>query len=337
MTVETTSPRTGARSVHMNDTSGSSMTFLRRTPTSSNTLVARFGLKINAVPPADVASFALFDVVGAGVPNGQVGYDKVANKFNAGFSGATVQLAATTVALNTWYAIDVRLLTSTGTATLEWAVNGVTQTTASNVQTSALIDQVYWGGWTGSDKYDINLDDLILTNTSADYPIGTGGIYPLAPNSVGVSSNTNGYMQNNDSTAIDSTSWNRVDEVPISGTTDYVKQTAVDANAYINLGFEDITQVACVNAVQGVMAVRASATGANSWKVALWDGGTERVLLSGDMSVTTSLYQATPVAVGSGIWTVAKLNALTARAGNATVMGGQPYLDALLVEADLSF
>jgi hypothetical protein len=194
-----------------------------------------------------------------------------------------------------------------------------------------------WGGNIAADMFNINLDDIVVDANPANYPIGPGGIHRLAADSVTGIANASGYVQNDDSTAVTTASWNRLDEVPLSSTTDYVKQTAVDANAYLEVGLQNPSAAGCVNAVQGLLSVRSSGTQTNAAKVSIVDGGAERIVLSGDMSPgATSQYRATPVAAGSGAWTVAKLNDLRMRLGHATAMGGQPYFDVAFVEADIS-
>jgi hypothetical protein len=219
----------------------------------------------------------------------------------------------------------------------DWSVDGVAQTSASYAGTSGNFMTLRWGGNTSGDMFSINLDDIVVDSNLANYPIGPGGIHRLAPDSVSAVANTGGFLQNDDSTAVTTASWDRLDEAPLGGTADFVKQTAVDANAYLEVGLQNTAATGCVNAVQGLLSVRSGGTQANSAKVSLLDGGTERVVLSGDMSPgATPQYKATPVGAGSGAWTVTKLNALTARVGHATAMGGQPYFDAVFVEADIS-
>ncbi len=337
-TIDATAPRTGAYALRIVDASSSgSQQYVATDITLTKTLVTRFAIRLNSLPTADVAQFAEFVNDAGQSRSGQLGYNAASQRLTFGFGPGTKQLSSMVVSAGTWYVIDARMDTTTNPNVADWSVDGVAQTSASYAGTSGNFMTLRWGGNTSADAFSINLDDVVIDSNTANYPIGPGGIHRLAPNSVSTVANANGYLQNDDSTAVTTGSWDRLDEVPLSTTTDFVKQTAVDATAYLEVGLQNTAATGCVNAVQGLLSVRSSATQTNSAKVALVDGGTERVVLSGDMSPgATSQYKATPVAAGSGTWTVTKLNALTARVGHATSMGGQPYFDAVFVEADIS-
>ncbi len=337
-TIDATAPRTGSYALRIVDASSSgSQQYVATDITLTKTLVTRFAIRLNTLPAGDVAQLAEF-VNDAGQSRaGQLGYNAAAQRLTFGFGPGTKQLSSMVVAAGVWYVIDARMDTTANPNVAEWAVDGVAQTSASYAGTSGNFMTLRWGGNTSGDMFSINLDDIVVDSNLANYPIGPGGIHRLAPDSVSAVANTGGFLQNDDSTAVTTASWDRLDEAPLGGTADFVKQTAVDANAYLEVGLQNTAATGCVNAVQGLLSVRSGGTQANSAKVSLLDGGTERVVLSGDMSPgATPQYKATPVGAGSGAWTVTKLNALTARVGHATAMGGQPYFDAVFVEADIS-
>ncbi|MDP9816280.1 hypothetical protein [Spirilliplanes yamanashiensis] len=338
-TLDTAAPRTGAYALRIVDASASgSQQYVATTIAVTKTLVTRFAIRLNALPSGDVAQLAEFVNDAGQTRSGQLGYNAAAQRFTFGYGSGTKQLSSMTVTAGTWYVVDARMNTTANPNVADWAVDGVAQTQATYAGTSGNFFTLRWGGNTSGDMFDIRFDDIVVDTDTANYPIGPGGIHRLAPDSVTAVTDANGYLQNDDSTAVTGASWDRLDDVPMSTMTDFVKQTAVDANAYLEVGLQNTAQPGCVNAVQGLLSVRSSATQANSAKVSLFDDATERVVLSGDMSPGTSAgqYKATPVAAGSGPWTVAKLNALRARMGYATAMGGQPYFDAVFVEADIS-
>ncbi len=338
-TIDATTVRTGGYSLRIVDSSASgSQQYVATDITLTKTLVTRFAIRLNTLPGADVAQLAEF-VNDAGQSRaGQLGYNAAAQRLTFGYGPGTKQQSSMTVTAGTWYVIDARMNTTANPNVADWAVNGIAQTQASYAGTSGNFMTLRWGGNTSADMFTVNLDDILVDTNTANYPIGLGGIHRLAPDSVSAVANTSEFMQNDDSTAVTTSSWDRLDEVPLSTTSDFVKQTAVSAGAYLEVGLQNPAVSGCVNAVQGLMSVRSSATQANSAKVSLIDGSTERIVLSGDMSpgATTSQYKATAVAAGTGAWTIAKLNALSARVGHATAMGGQPYFDAVFVETDIS-
>ena len=337
-TIDASTPRTGGYALRIVDASSSgSQQYVTTDITVTKTLVTRFAIRLNTLPAADVAQLAEFVNDAGQTRSGQLGYNAAGQRLTFGFGPGTKQLSSMVVSAGTWYVIDARMDTTANPNIVDWAINGVVQTQASYAGTSGNFFTLRWGGNTSSDMFSINLDDIVVDTNPANYPIGMGGIHRLAPDSVSAVANANGYLQNDDSTAVTTSSWDRLDEVPLGATGDFVKQTAVDGNAYLEVGLQNTAATGCVNAVQGLLSVRSSGTQANSAKVSLVDGGTERAVLSGDMSPGTSpQYKATPVGAGSGAWTVTKLNALTARIGHATAMGGQPYFDVVFVEADIS-
>ncbi len=337
-TIDSTAPRTGGYSLRVVDSSSSgSQQYVATDITLTKTLVVRFAVRLNTLPTGNVAQLVDF-VNDAGQTRGaHLGYDATGQRFTFGFGPGAKQSSSTLVSAGTWYVIDANLNMTANPNLADWSVDGVPQAQASYVGTSGNYMTLRWGGNTSADMFTMNLDDIVIDTNPANYPIGTGGIHRLAPDSVSGIANASGYVQNDDSTAVTTASWNRLDEVPLSGTTDYVKQTAVDAAAHLEVGLQNPPATGCVNAVQGLLSVRSSATQTNAAKVSLVDGGVERIVLSGDMSPgATSQYRATPVGAGTGAWTVAKLNDLRMRLGHATAMGGQPYFDAAFVEADIS-
>ena len=64
----------------------------------------------------------------------------------------------------------------------------------------------------------------------------------------------------------------------------------------------------------------------------MFDGATERVIFSGDMSQVTLRYASTIVPPPAGTWTAGAVNALTARIGFSTDVTPNPYWDALMLE-----
>jgi hypothetical protein len=84
--------------------------------------------------------------------------------------------AGPTLALNTWYYVDVSVDTSGTTWQMRWSVNGGAQTTSSyNVgvtrTTSALAVGLF--GSTGTNSI-MDFDDVMVTSNLGDYPIGDG-------------------------------------------------------------------------------------------------------------------------------------------------------------------
>ncbi|MCU0281245.1 MAG: hypothetical protein MUE66_05345, partial [Acidimicrobiia bacterium] len=181
--------------------------------------------------------------------------------------------------------------------------------------------------------YTADFDDILASRTAANYPIGNGKVLGLAPDGMGTHANPTRF-QENDGTAIDASTWNRVDEVPANSTADYIKQVTANNASYIELTFADTAEM-CINAVGAVIAYHSSAGGGNTGKTSIFHGAAENVVYSGTMGVATLVYRRATVSAGAGVWTPALLNALVARVGYSSDVNPVPYWDALLLEYDV--
>jgi hypothetical protein len=175
-------------------------------------------------------------------------------------------------------------------------------------------------------------DDFIISQTSGDYPIGDGKVLGLSPDAMGTSNDPSSRLST-EAGAWGATTWNKLDEVPMTSTSDYVRQTVADTSAYLEMTFGDTAET-CINAVQGELAYHAAGTTSNvNPKTSLFDSATERVVYQGNMATTTLSYKSAIVAPASGTWSQAKVNGLKARIGFAgSALGSQPDWDALMVE-----
>jgi hypothetical protein len=141
-----------------------------------------------------------------------------------------------------------------------------------------------------------------------------------------------GNFRNNDATAIDANSWQRLDEVPMTSNADYVRQQTNSGTSYVELGLQDMTAT-CIREVSAVLAFHAAGTAADVGKTSIFDGPTESVVFSGDMSQTALQYKSAVLAPGAGIWSQGALNGLVARLGYSTDSAPNPYWDSIMLEA----
>ena len=302
-------------------------------PSSGSTVVVRFAVRLGSLPAGTVNLFS------ATPGNGAVGsypillYEAGTDRFAVrwGTSG-TVVIGTVSPVAGTWYVVELRAAV-TSTHTLEWRVDGVDQPTASTSQASTTLVGISLGTGSTSVTYTANFDDMIISRTAADYPIGNGKVLALAPNGMGTSLNPT-YFRDNDGSSIDANSWARVDDVPATSTADFVKQTAANGTGYVEFTFANTAET-CINAVGAVAAYHSSASGTNVGKTSVFNGTTESIVYSGSMGVTTLGYKRAVVSAGSGAWTSSLVNALKARVGYSTDSSPNPYWDALLLEYDV--
>jgi hypothetical protein len=295
--------------------------------------VRRFAIRFQTLPTADVNELArISPLVGSGA---NFAYDVATNKFKLAVSAST--LSSMTISAGVWYVIDMRFNVGVDPRVADWRINGVTQTSVSKAGDGvSTIDRNRTGSNTAADVFTAYYDDLAQSTTSADYPLPDGRILGISPDSVSSVTDPSGFMRTDTNVAVTSggTAWQRLDEVPLTSLTDYIKQTAVDTSAIARLGFADTSRNACVDAVYAVADMHSSGSTANSAQTNVLDGATSRSVYNGDMSPGsgTHEYHGALISPATGTWTATKLNGLVGEVGRASSVGSLPYWDALMLE-----
>jgi hypothetical protein len=291
--------------------------------TSSTIIVTRFAFRLASTP---AATAGLFQITADGGNNMVFRWEQSSGgiRVDVGSSSAT----SAPISAGTWYYADVRFNAGANPRTVDWRLNGVAQTQVSSAETASYIRQLRVGGYVSGDAYTANYDDLIVSETSADYPIGDGKILASRPDGLGTH-NTAGNYQNDDNSAIGASTAGRLDDTDLSSTSDYVKQITGSSSSYVALSLAD-TAESCVNLVRGIVSYRSSASSpANAAATRFLDAAT-----------TTSLTHliATTTNVSAGMitpattWSGTALNGLVAHVGFATPVTAVPYWDGVMVE-----
>ncbi|HYS34234.1 MAG TPA: hypothetical protein VEO01_01165 [Pseudonocardiaceae bacterium] len=338
ITADSATKRTGSYSLKIAKASGGDTEASAWTGNSAPTIVtARFYIRLPSTPTT--VTGGLFDLYPTITKNATLGYNTATNKLRMGWalsgsSGTGWKDAASTVALNTWYRIDMRANFAASPNTIDWQIDGVNQTQSTIVQNADYLDSegVDIGGDVTNDVYTAFYDDVMVTGSGADYPIGAGGVSAVVLDGMGTSSDPSNRIQNDDGTAWDANSYTRVRDIPMSAGTDYVKQIATDTSAYLEFTFADSSQT-CIQAVEGIVAVTSTTAGAVSGSTKFYEGGSSRAALASDMSTGgVRSYDSGIITPATGSWTRTKFNGLTVRVGYATVNTSIPHWDALMVE-----
>ncbi|MDQ3991969.1 MAG: hypothetical protein M3245_06660, partial [Actinomycetota bacterium] len=179
----------------------------------------------------------------------------------------------------------------------------------------------------------IHYDDVMVTTASSDYPIGDGKVLPLLPDGLGTSNGLTAF-KNNDGTAVGSTSWTRLDEVPMSSTADYVQQSTASSTSYVAVTFQDTLET-CARGASGTFAYHSANKNANNARTAAMQGSTETTIYSGDMGTSTLLYRSAGIAAGAAGWGTDQVNGVQMRFGYGTDVNPIPYWDGLMVEYEV--
>jgi hypothetical protein len=324
-TADSTIARSGTYSLRIADASANSTVRALRSFTASNVVVTRFAVHPSSLPTV-TSNLAYIDSSTDLVFR----YNPASQQFQL-VLGTSTATSTTTVSPGTWYLIDLRYDLSASPNLGDWRVNGVPQAQVSRSAAAATANGFGLGATANASIYTANYDDILVATQATAYPMADSRIVRLAPDSTGTSAGT-GNFRNNDGTVIDANSWLRLDEVPMTSTADYVRQQANSGTSFIEFGLQDTT-VTCIREVSAVLAYHAAGTSADNGKTSIFDGLTEALVFSGDMSQTTLQYKSTVVTPGAGVWSQAAVNGLVARVGYSTDSSPNPYWDSIMLEA----
>ncbi len=326
VTADNAVARTGAWSLKVTDPTGANHN--ARMTVGATVAVIRLYVRLASLPAADVTGFFIVDAASGN--DLRIGYESSTHQLTIRYANTAITPATSTVTAGTWYRLDLRVVTGTNPRTADWQIDGVPQTSISSSGSAATINTVRFGSTTSVDAFTANYDDYVLSTTSGDYPIGPGTVVGLRPNGMGTSSNAASFRED-DGSAIDANTYNRLDDASMSDTSQYVRQQTTGTGDYLELTMADTT-AACVNGVSGILAYRSATTSANDGKTSFFDGSTERVVLDGDMSQTTIRYASAIIDPAAAAWTPNAVNGLKARIGYSSDANPNPYWDALLLE-----
>ena len=249
------------------------------------------------------------------------------------------------ISANEWHRLDLRFYCGATTGTIDWAIDGAAQTQATGTITASTFSNIRLGDQYNALGVDLYIDDIAISGTSGDYPLGPGSVIGLRPTSDGsysaVGTNT---MEDNAGADIGAanTAFALLDDDPWANdaTVDYVRQATANNNAYAEVNFADATN-STINGVQAVLqyaAANADAdTGAcyilhanDSVAGTVWGNNATRA----DYSEATAFYKSVQLTAPAGGWTTAAVDGLKARIGHSNDVTPNPYWLALMLEVD---
>lgn len=313
--------RTGSWSLRIADPTGAAHN--ARIAAAGNVAVVRLYLRLASLPAANVTELLTIDAAAGN--DFRLGYQASSQRLTARFGNAAVTVATSTVSAGTWYRLDLRFTANTNPRTVNWQIDGTAQTSISSAAAGTTINTLRFGSTVAADVYTEHFDDVMISTTSGDYPLGSGTVVALRPDGMGTSVNT-GSFREDDGSVIDANTYNRLDDSPISDTTQYVRQQTIGTNDYVEFTLDN-TSTSCVTGVSAILAFRSAGTAANDGKTSIFDGGTERILLDGDMSQTTQQYISSILNPAAAPWTPSAVNGLRLRIGYSSDVTPNPYWD----------
>jgi Tfp pilus assembly protein PilX len=315
-----------------------------------NWQVVHVAIRFGALPTKETNLITLSPGSGTMWPHGSgyLYYKPSTGKWAVGLGNSSITLSQESnvnVALDTWYTFDLRMqVLGTNTRMVEWYIDGVAQPTLSVVDAAAspVGPRIAFGQYVltspnyGS-AYTAYFDDVVISTTSGDFPLGPLNVAPKLPNEMGTGGGAATSFQNNDNSAINATSWQRIDEQPMTALADYLKQVAGSSD-YVQVRFQDTTET-CIRGASMVTALHSAGTASNSGSVnaVMFLPGTWLYpITAGDFSETTLRYgqrvlSQNSLTPGVGPWSQGLVNGTEARFGFSD-FNPVPYWDAILME-----
>jgi hypothetical protein len=259
----------------------------------------------------------------------------------------TTAHAASSIALtlNTWYTLQFHYGVSASLETMDWVLNGTTQTQVTNNLGASTIARYAIGNRGGSNG-TLQVDDVAVSTTAADHPLPNYNIRLVSADTggttteIGTANSTARFTTNNtlDSTHNSANILAAISEVPptIGATASGVAQRAGGASDALSipmttfsLGGDTIT--ACKVYVCGW----ANGTAANNLGIRAWNGSAETVLVAGTVASSFSNSTTDPdwfAALYAGVTNQTTLDALEIRLGYSTDIAPEPGAHAVYAE-----
>lgn len=223
-TFTTSSPISGLRSLRCAPVSQSNCNALTVASFGVGLLIVRFRLRFTTLP-----SVSGFNILHLGSNTGTGVFLGASNTITSSANGSTGS-GGIVVVSGVVYAIDVKIDKRTNPWTADVQVNGVPCSQAtSGVAGSTSAEQILIGtqqGFGTAITADILFDDVLISTTEADYPIGPGFVDPFVPTADGTHNIAGVGDFERGNTAVDilnatTTAFQLIDDVPMpSGTVD---------------------------------------------------------------------------------------------------------------------
>jgi hypothetical protein len=330
---DTGTVRSGLRSVRSNPTTATGY-FTSLAQASSTDWVIRLYVRFTTLPSASCA-IVILATSGLGVY-----YKSSDSKLYAGSN--TTNLGASGVAVTTgqWYRVDFKATSTTADASIDGtAVGQLAGSFSANTQFAV-------GVSTANATADLFIDDILISQTTADYPIGAGFVKSYIPNADGTHNlvgGANDFERTLTNVAITNSTtdaYDLINERPLPTTeVEFINAVAPPTTDWVEWEYEDSTEADPPRAVEALLIHHdAGGAGTNDWSVILRYGGSSSPIWTGTTNVGSTITAKRtifPTVPGTGgdAWTTTAFNALRSR---FTVTDAAPdvYLDAAMLEAE---
>ena len=351
--ISTTTIRSGARSLSCNAAGAAVIAGCAFSGTNQLRLIVRVYIYFATLPSADVTLAQFSNAASADGPGLRFQLSD-----SSLYAAVATTLGSTGIPVTTgqWYRVDADwTISAAGNDTADIRINGMACGQASAAGRASGIGTMGLGV-IGAVTADVFFDDLVLSQTAADYPIGPGFVNHFVPTSDGTHNIAGAGDFQRGNTGVDilnatTTAWQLVDDIPLpSGTVDQAdcQRGVAPANPttdYVHGVFGPASGVPTPTrgprAVDVILAHHQISTTSGQMEVRLDDNGTVSTIFNTGAAAGVTTYRyaraqfATPPTGGS--W------AATGTSGNFNLVGYRflaqdanpdQCLDAIMIEAE---
>jgi hypothetical protein len=329
---------------------------------SPATAVGRCYIYFTTLPGADSNIFHFNSATRSGTVEFKVADSTL--RCSANGTDAASGFAVTT---GQWYRIDMKVVFA-ATMTVDAKVNGTDLTQATVAAGNETCVSVRLGVSGGSHTFDYYVDDIAVSGTTGDYPLGPGTTFGLYPSGDGAHSYsaTTDFLDGGTAQAALAASGSEVDtwlslrskaDGGLSNTVDnsnFVTNATGGTTEYLRWNFENLPAGAVtVNAVASVSTHHGQSTTANTQSMKIIDvsavapeisvlgtfsgGPPANTAATGvDLSETSIcvVYRCAAVGETTGAWTAANVNDLGVH-WSSTDVAPDTYIDGICLEVDV--
>lgn len=348
----TVEPSGGSRSLRCNGTTANSAVVIFLAAAATR-FVGRVYVYFATLPSADCSIITTTSALATGP---SVRFKSADSKLYAAV-GTGSGVSGVAVTTGTWYRIDFDFnINTSGNDTSDVQVDGAACAQATGTGVSASTANFYLGGLTGTPTHDIFFDHFILSNDSADYPIGAGKVIGFVPAGDGthtfttthaILGTTGAPTTGSNITSATANAYTFVNARPIGGgATDATRlwnQATAASAEYAEVTIEQTTETNGPRAVEVLCIAReASSTGCNS-TFKINDNGTEDTVYAMTSPAGNSDEFKTKQYPGQGPgfssvspWTLARFKGLKLRWGYSSDATPDVYCRGWMVEAEFA-
>ena len=352
--ISTTTVRSGSRALRLNPSASAGFAQLG-TFSSTQTCVVRSYVRFASLPTSDWLVLAF---IGGGGVSAGIGYKASDSKLYPAHDSSAPAFGSTggSVTTGQWYQLDLKVVTSANPWTVDVQVDGTTLTQYTPALSAGGGTQIILGTAFISSSFDLFFDDVCVSETAADYPLGAGYVNHFVPISDGTHNVAGAGDFKKGAGGVDITNsttnaYLLVDDVPMDDTTpdtdDYINAIAPpNASDYVEVVFGPApgisTPTAAPRAVECAVAYHQAAAQTGNIRLALNDNGTvDDVLNQTAAGVTTIRYARKHYATAptGGAWTVVSgagnFNNARMRFYSSDAAPDQ-YFDCAMIEAEFA-